>query len=53
MIQPLQKDKDGITYYHISKSDGLRIQEKLYLKISNKDQSENAAFVVINHNYRN
>lgn len=53
VIQPLQKDKDGITYYHISKSDGPRIQEKLYLKISNKDQSENAAFVVINHNYRN
>ena len=53
LVQPLQKDKDGITYFHISKSDGPRQQEKLYLRISNKEQSENASFVVINHNYRN
>ncbi len=47
------KDANGITYFFISTQYGPEAGEPLTLKISNKDPNKNAAFVIINHNYRN
>lgn len=47
------RDDNGISYYFVSTQNGPAAGETLTLKISNKDQENNASFVIVNHNYRN
>ena len=46
------KDANGITYFEVDQAGGPAPGETLTLRITNKDASHNASFVIINHNYR-
>ena len=52
VIPPYGKDANGITYFEVDQAGGPAPGETLTLKITNKDASHNASFVIINHNYR-
>lgn len=52
VYQPTMRDKNGVTYYYIDAEPGPCAGDTLKLDITNNGNA-NAAFVIINHNYRN
>ena len=52
VYEPSYKGTDGVTYYCIESGEAPAQGSSLQLKIKNND-SNNASFVIINHNYRN